>query len=290
MTAYSSSRPDVYQIITDRIVDILNQGVAPWRKPWSNGVHIPPRNFVSGKEYRGINSFLLNCAPFESPYWLTFKQAQEKGGHVCKGQKGMPVVFWKMWEKEDKTAEDGKKVMPVLRYYTVFNAEQCEGIGFPEVEQPETFDTDPIEEAEAVQLAMPNRPHVEFGGDRAFYRRSTDTVRIPERNRFEKAEEFYSTLFHELAHSTGHEDRLNRQGIVESHFFGDAVYSKEELVAEMASAFLCAHCHIETATIENSAAYIQGWIKALKGDKKLAVTAAGAAQKAANFILNIQND
>ena len=288
MTA--NSRPDVYQIVTDKVVELLEKGVAPWRKPWTTRNYEPPKNFISGKEYQGINTFLLSCAPYSSPYWLTFKQAHDKGGHVCKGEKGMPVVFWKMYEKEDKTAEDGKKVTPILRYYTVFNAEQCEGIGFPEVEQPETFNNNPIEEAEAVQLAMPNRPHVEFGGDMAFYRRSTDTVRIPERSRFEKVEEFYSTLFHELAHSTGHEDRLNRAGIVESHFFGDATYSKEELIAEMTSAFLCAHCHIETTTIENSAAYIQGWIKALKGDKRLAVTAASAAQKAANFILNIHHD
>lgn len=281
---------DVYQIVTDRIVELLEKGVAPWRKPWSaTETFLPPRNLVSGKEYSGINHFLLNACPYENPYWLTYKQAQEKGGHVRKGEKGMPVIFWKMYEKEDAQAEDGKRILPVLRYYTVFNAEQCDGIETPDAPKVQTYHQKPIEEAEAVQLAMPNRPVVEFGGGRAYYSPLTDVVRVPELNRYQKREEFYSTLFHELGHATGHESRLCRPGVTEAHYFGDPTYSKEELVAEMTAAFLCAHCRIATATLENSAAYLQGWIKTLKGDKKLAVTAAGQAKKAADYILGKQS-
>lgn len=284
MAAYEKS--DVYQIITDRIIELLENGVAPWRKPWSCGK--APTNLVSGKEYQGINTFLLAHSAWNSPYWLTFKQAQDRGGHVRKGEKGTPVIFWTIYEKEDESAEDGKKRLPVLRYYTVFNAEQCDGIETPPSNVPEWPEHDRIEKAEAIQLAMPNRPTVTYGGGRAFYRPSTDTVTVPELKRFEKPEEFYSTLFHELAHATGHESRLNREGVVGRHYFGDKDYSREELIAEMTAAFLCGHCGIENSTLENSAAYLQSWIKVLRGDKKLAITAAAHAQKAANYILNIK--
>lgn len=276
-------KTDVYGIITDRIVEMLEKGVAPWRKPWTGGGL--PVNMVSKKHYRGINTFLLYSSPHSTPYWLTFKQAKEMGGNVRKGEKGMPVIFWKLYEKEN--AEGEMKKLPVLRYYTVFNADQCEGIEAP-AEDAREWEHNPIEAAEAIQLAMPNRPTVEFGGTRAFYQPATDSVTVPELKRFEKPEEFYSTLFHELAHSTGHESRLNREGVTGMHFFGDHEYSKEELIAEMTAAFLCGHCGIDNATLENSAAYLQGWIKALKGDKRLAITAAAQAQKAANYILNIK--
>lgn len=286
MAAYEKS--DVYQIITDRIVEMLENGVAPWRKPWNYGIDGGPRNLVSKKHYQGINAFLLACSPHTSPFWMTFKQAKDMGGNVRKGEKGTPVIFWKIYEKEDESAEDGKKRLPVLRYYTVFNADQCEGIKAPKDDLSEWPEHERIERAEAIQLAMPNRPAVTYGGGRAFYRPSTDTVTVPELKRFENPEEFYSTLFHELAHSTGHQSRLNRDGVTGFNFFGDKDYSKEELIAEMTAAFLCGHCGIESATLENSAAYLQGWIKTLKGDKKLAITAAAHAQKAANYVLNIK--
>ena len=153
--------------------------------------------------------------------------------------------------------------------------------------KPQSFEHDPIEEAEAIQLAMPNRPQVNIiQSGRAFYSPSRDSVTVPELSQYAKPEEFYSTLFHELAHATGHKSRLNRDGITHFCSFGSTDYSKEELVAEMTAAFLCGHCGIDNATIANSAAYLQGWIKALKGDKKLAVMAGAQAQKAANYILN----
>ncbi len=287
-TTKNENKADVYQIVTEQIIEMLKQGTVPWRKPWTTGgPEYAPRNLISNKAYTGINVFLLGTmSPYDSPYWLTYKQATALGGTVHKGEKSSICVFWKQYDKEDLAEPEGKKTIRVLRYYRVFNVEQCDGITAPELQKPDTFNSDPIEAAEAIQLAMPNRPLVQYGGNSAFYRPSTDSVNVPERNRFEKPEEFYSTLFHELAHSTGHESRLNRPGITEPHRFGSENYSKEELVAEMAAAFLCAHCGIETATIENSAAYIQGWIRALSGDHRLAVTAASAAQKAANYILN----
>ena len=277
------SQFDVYQMITDRLVAMLEDGTAPWGKPWTGGSD--PANLVSRREYSGINYFLLACSSYSSPYWLTYKQAQDLGGHVRKGEKGTPVIFWKILEKKNATGEESGEKVPLLRYYTVFNAEQCEGIKVPDA-CAATHHNDPIDAAEAVQLAMPNRPIVTIGGARAFYSPARDSVTVPEMARYKHPEAYYSTLFHELGHSTGHETRLNRPGVAEQHFFGDAEYSREELVAEMAAAFLCGHCGIESAVIENSAAYLQSWIKALRGDKKLAITAAAQAQKAADYILN----
>ena len=286
MSITSKTSVDVYQIITDRIVAILEAGTVPWRMPWNYGSKRGPLNLVSRKHYQGINSFLLACTPYASPYWLTYSQAQKIGGHVRKGEVGRYIIFWKIFEKDDSTAEDGKKRLTVLRYFTVFNTEQCEGITTPAPDTTTWHEHDPIEAAEAVQLAMPNRPIVTIGGTKACYSPVHDHVQVPELFRYERPEEYYCTLFHELAHATGHQSRLNREGITGNHFFGDDSYSREELVAEMTAAFLCGHVGIENATIQNSAAYLHSWIKALRGDKRLAITAAAQAQKAADYILN----
>ena len=226
---------DVYQIITERIVTQLEAGTVPWRKPWTaNG---EPQNLVSKRAYRGVNVFLLGSQQYGSPYWLTFKQAQDLKGHVKKGEHATPVVFWRWLEREDQ--EPGKiRKIPILRYYSVFNALQCE---LPDgtVPEPEKkpVPVDPIEQCDAVVQAMPQRPEIRHGGDSAFYRPSTDTVTMPPRNRFSWSAEYYSTLFHELAHATGHASRLNRPGITEQAAFGTETYSKEELVAEMTAAW-----------------------------------------------------
>ena len=279
---------DVYQIITERIVAQLEAGTVPWRKPWSPGSQ--PQNLISRKAYRGVNVFLLGCQTYASPYWLTFRQAQELKGHVLKGQRATPVVFWKILEKDDAKTGEAAKV-PLLRYYSVFNAQQCE---LPDGTVPPTevvtHPVDPIAECESVVEAMPKRPEIQHGGDAAFYRPTADTVTMPHRNRFSWSAEYYSTLFHELAHATGHPSRLNRPGITEQAAFGTQTYSKEELVAEMSAAFLCGHCRIEQTTLTNSAAYIAGWLKKLQDDRRLVVHAAAAAQKAADFILNRKFD
>ena len=277
---------NVYEIITNRIMALLEEGTIPWQKPWkaSGGA----KNLISKKPYRGINQFLLNCSPYSSPYWLTFNQARQKGGQVRKGEKSTLVVFWKWIErKKDDDQESGSShpgIVPLLRNYNVFNLDQIDGITAPEEEQS-INPFAPIEQAELLIQSMPNKPVIQYGGDRACYSPTLDSIKLPEREVFKSPEEFYCTAFHELAHATGHSSRLNRRGITEPVHFGSHDYSQEELVAEFSASMLCGVAGIEQQTIENSAAYLQGWLKVLKGDKKMAIIAAGQAQKAADFIL-----
>lgn len=281
------SKIDVYQIVTDQIIEMLEQGTIPWSRPWQ--LHCPV-NLVSKKAYRGINVFLLDCSArqqgYSSPYWVSYKQAQQLGGHVLKGEKSTIVVFWKFlaFKEKDENGETAFKEIPFLRYYRVFNIEQCD---IPEDKIPQTskLDFNPVDQAEEIIANMPNRPGITYdGGNRAFYSKLSDSVHLPPRDRFKAEDVYYSTAFHELVHSTGHSSRLNRKTLTDSHSFGDHDYSQEELVAEMGAAFLCGTCGIDR-TADNSAAYIQSWLKALKNDKKMVVQASSKAQKAADYIL-----
>ncbi len=284
---------DIYKAVTDRIVELLEQDTVPWRQPirGSGGDGEFPTNLASERAYRGINIFLLAVTAwaegYESPYWLTFRQAKEKGGHVRKGEKGSLVIFWKQYATQDK--ESGKDItVPVLRRYTVFNTEQCDGIETPQPapaeSEAEAQTFTPIETAASIADRYLGGPRIEHKGGRAFYRPREDLVRIAEPERFVDPESYYSTLFHELVHSTGHSSRIDR-GLDENLSpFGSADYSKEELVAEMGAAFLAAAAGISQATIEQSASYIDGWRRKLSTDPKLVVHAAGAAQRAADWI------
>jgi antirestriction protein ArdC len=275
-------RVDTYQLVTDRIIEQLERGVAPWRKPWSGG--LAPQNLASGHEYRGINVFVLGCCtPYGSPFWVTFKQAKALGGSVKKGEKGWPIVFWS-WKERDR-ADGTKERYGILRRFTVFNAQaQCEGIEVPEIcEQDPSWD--PIEAAEEIVSGYKNGPVVEVGGFGAVYSPINDRVTMPREECFESAEEYYCTLFHELGHSSGHRDRLAREGVTNLCSFGSHEYGKEELVAEMTAAYLCGEAGIVQTTMENSAAYIGGWLAKLRNDKRLVVQAAAQAQKAADWIL-----
>lgn len=277
---------NVYEIITERITTILEQGEIPWKKSW-NAQTQAPRNLISGKLYSGINVFLLLSGRYQSPYWLTFKQAAERGGTVRKGEKGFPVVFWKIDKKQDEETGD-EKTVPILRYYTVFNVAQIDGLAnVPATEIHSTTEdgAEAIDAAELIVANMPQRPQITHGHTRACYSPAWDRVEMPVAQAFTGPAEYYSTLFHELAHSTGHESRLNRHSTLKNHAFGSQDYSKEELVAEFSAAFLCAEAGISPAVIENQAAYIQGWLKALKNDSKLLINAAAAAQKAAGWIM-----
>jgi antirestriction protein ArdC len=276
----------VYEVITTRIVEMLQQGTVPWRKPWNVSAG-EPRNLVSGKSYRGVNVFLLSSMPYASPYWLTYRQATERGGSVRKGSKGCPVVFWRWSNGSDEQSDSesdqpAQRRAPLLRYYTVFNVEQCDGIDAP---APVARSFEPIPECERIVRSMPNAPRIEHGGTQAFYRPSIDTITTPAAQLFDSPALYYSTLFHELTHSTGHESRLARKGITDSTMFGSHEYSREELIAEMGAAFLCGTAGIESGTLQDSTAYLATWIKVLKGDSRLAVTAAAQAQKAADYIL-----
>lgn len=282
----SAKKTDVYAEVTATIVAALEAGTVPWRRPWrTDGSAM--QNPVSGTVYRGINPFLLDIAAmsggFSSPYWVTFKQAQARGGNVRAGEKSTMVVFWKRLVAEDKDT-GRKKVIPMLRHFRVFNAEQCEGIEWPEVE---TIDFEPIERCAEIVAGMPNAPSIGHGGNRAFYAPAMDHVQLPSPEQFVSAEAYYGTAFHELAHSTGHQSRLDRPELRDMHQFGDDCYSKEELTAEMTAAMLSGVAGISAPLIENSAAYVANWLKALRNDVKLAVAAAGRAQRAADCIRGI---
>jgi antirestriction protein ArdC len=278
----------VYEIITNRIIEKLEVGIIPWHKPWRS-VEGMPKNLISKKEYRGINVFMLAVQGYESPYWLSCKQAGELGGNVKKGEKGTPVIFWNWINQVDD--EGIEKNIPFLRYYTVFNVAQCENIDESKIPVVAAIHNnfDHIAECEAIIANMPNCPEIQQGKQRASYNPLTDIISMPRFDSFVTAEEFYSTLYHEAIHSAGSEKRLNRLNNNISSF-GNEEYSKEELVAEMGAAFLCGLVGIENITLNNSAAYIQGWLKALKDDKKLVIMAAAQAQKAADYILMVNKE
>lgn len=280
-----------YDVINNRIMELLEQGTIPWKKPW-NAQSSYPKNIVSGNKYQGVNVFMLACSEFSSPYWMTFKQCQDKGGHVIKGSKSTPVIFWKWLDRKDAPTDGDNSTngkIPMLRFYSVFNIEQTEGITPPPAEEAHNL-FDPITRAEEIIAAMPMKPEIKHGGGRAYYSPSLDYVQLSHQHTFDTIEHYYNTLFHELAHSTGHVNRLGRKGVTETSYFGSHEYSKEELVAEMGAAFLCGHAGIENTTLENSAAYIQGWLKALRNDKTLLVHAAAQAQKASDYVLNVKPD
>ncbi len=297
MSRLTKPKPDVYQIITDRILQALDKGVIPWRKPWRGGSQGQPKSLATRKNYRGINVWLLSMAAqdagYTSPYWTTYKKAQELGGQVRKGEKSTVVVFWKHIEKE-RTTDSGSIVKDdiwFLRYYRVFNIDQCDDLNpdkLPIDVQPDTdekeLDFEPIELCEQIVTNMQKRPEITHDNERrAYYRPSTDTVHLPDRKHFETIPEYYQVAFHELGHSTGHESRLGRKNFNVAAF-GSGNYGKEELVAEFCASMLCGVCGIENDTIDQSASYIDNWKRAIKGDKKLVIQAASAGQKAADYI------
>lgn len=269
------------------IVERLEAGVVPWQMPWKNGGCLP-RNLVTKKPYRGFNFWYLLSFGFDKPYFLTFNQAKELGGTVKKGSKSILVVFWKLFDVQQKDGSTDK--VPMLRYYRVFHIDQVEGI--PEKKIPDLtahdHDFNAIDQCENVVARWNDCPVIETGKNRACYIPEVDRVQMPDARNFYKDEQYYSTLFHELVHSTGHRKRLDRHSKFPDHKFGSRDYSQEELVAEMGAAYLCGICGIENSTIDNSAAYIQSWLSKLKSDNKFIVQAASYAQKAVDYITENQ--
>lgn len=285
------ARVDAYEKITEQITSMLEGGTVPWRKPW-NAAGSAPTSLSTGKPYRGINVMILSMTAlmegYGSPFWGTYKQITERGGQVNKGEKATHVTLWtKAESKKDKNADGTPKTFMFMRTFPVFSVDQADWTDGVKPERPALTEHDPIAEAEALAAAyLENGPSLSFGGGRAFYSPSRDAVQMPEMGAFHSPEEYYSTLFHELTHSTGHASRLERDGVTEGHRFGDADYSKEELIAEMGAAFLCAETGINPdVTLANSASYIANWLKALKDDPKMIVQAASKAQKAAEFVV-----
>ena len=288
-----NGRQKINEMITARMIERITElGALPWRKPWKS-VSMWPRNLISKKRYRGVNVFMLHSLGYASPYFLTMRQVNSLGGKVRKGEKACPVVFWMLFDPEDKTApkENSKsKRHCMLRYYHVFNVSQCVGIPEDKILKLNIPDriTSPIEDAEKVARDMPLPPKTVSGRSQAAYVPSSDTVMMPSQQWFKSDEEYYATLFHELAHSTGHGSRLARKAIVEPKGFGTDAYSQEELVAEMTAAFIAGHCGILPAVEDNAAAYLMGWLKRLHEDSSLLVSAGSQAQRAFDYIVGDQ--
>lgn len=277
---------DIAQIITDRIIAELEQGVAPWVKPWSATRDAPqgglPYNPVSRTLYRGMNHVWLSMMPSASQQWVTFKQALSIGGCVRKGEKGTPVVYWSASQRtvEGDDGETRTQSSFILRHYTVFSIEQCDGLTLPAAPAPAAGpDWSSIEAAESMIGRLSLAGGLAHGGDSAFYAPSRDSITLPARSAFRSQADYYATMLHEAIHATGHKTRLDR--LTPARFASEG-YAFEELVAELGAAMLCAHCGIDGQL--QHASYIDGWLRALKGDKRLILTAAAKAQAALDWL------
>jgi antirestriction protein ArdC len=280
----TTQRTTPYEVITNRMLALLEQGMVPWQQPWDSAPGMP-RNLFSQRAYRGINVWLLTAVGYASPFWATFQQVTTAGGRVRKGERGVPVVFWKVYDHEDPETGEAEKRF-VLRQYTVFNAAQLDGLAIPDITVLAHRFT-PIERCAHLVEAMPNRPTILHGHQRAFYKPATDTLHLPSPACFQSPEAYYATLLHELVHSVGHRSRLNRATLTDLCFFGDPTYAKEELIAEMGAAYLCGVCGIVNVTLATSAAYLQSWMQVLRHDPTMLVHAAAQAQRAADYIQNL---
>jgi antirestriction protein ArdC len=296
-TASTSTAPrvDIYTRVTNRIIEQLEQGIRPWMQPW-NAEHAagritrPLRH--NGQPYKGINILQLwasaEIAGYACPIWLTFQQAKELGGFVRKGEHGSPVVYASTFKKTDKT-EDGQETeeeIPFLKEYTVFNVEQCEELPqhFYALAEPPKEEIERIDQAE--RFFAGTGAKIEYGGNRAFYAITTDSIRMPPFETFRDSESHAATVAHELTHWTRHPTRLDRD--LGRKRFGDEGYAMEELVAELGSAFLCADLQITPEIREDHAGYIHEWLKVLKDDKRAVFTAASHASKAVDFLHGLQ--
>jgi antirestriction protein ArdC len=279
---------DIYESITARFIEQLKRGTVPWQKPW-----FAVQNIVSRKPYRGINALLLGSTDYQSPFWMSFRQALDLGGHVKKGEKSTPVIYYKILEKRDEAGkimlrEDGRPArIPFVRWANVFNLDQTEGIQAAAITANQ--DMSPPRERAAAIVDNARLCPIHHAGFAAFYSPTDDVIRIPAPSTFHSQEDFFHTVYHELTHAS-HSTRLDREGITQQARFGSEKYSKEELIAELGGAFLSNEAGIlDSVRFENSAAYLGSWINKLENDPKLIVSAASQAQKATDFVLGIEH-
>lgn len=280
---------NIYEMVTNRIIAELDKGIIPWHKPWTGTAGAWSRS--TGRAYSLLNQWLMPAGEY-----ATFNQIKKEGGKIVKGSKGYPVVFFKPTKIEKENPDTGKKeviTVPVLRYYTVFNIEtQTTGLEVKHSREEVANTAEPLEELEKIKTEYLQRQKVSFRNiksDKACYSPAADMVTMPLLEQFDSTEEYYSTCFHELAHSTGHKDRLNR--IKSVACFGSADYGKEELIAEIAAAAVLNETGIETSgTFRNSTAYIQNWRDAIKADNKLVVHASSKAQKAYEMLMGLETE
>jgi antirestriction protein ArdC len=295
-TTATNDRKDVYTRVTDRILADLEQGIRPWMKPW-NAEHAAGRITKplrhNGQPYNGINILMLWSAAVEqgysAPIWMTFKQAQELGAHVRKGEKGELVVYANTInrkEEDEKTGEEIDRVIPFMKGYTVFNVEQIEGLPahYTQLAEPVLDPVQRIAHAEAFFSAT--GANISHGGNQAFYAVGSDRIQLPPFESFRDAESYYATLAHETTHWTRHPSRLDRD--FGRQRWGDEGYAREELVAELGSAFLAADLGLELEPREDHSAYIANWLEVLKQDKRAIFAAAAHAQRAVDFLHGLQ--
>ncbi|MBL7821307.1 MAG: DUF1738 domain-containing protein [Saprospiraceae bacterium] len=291
----------LYEEITNKIIAMIENGVAPWRKTWTT--YGLARNFVSGRIYSGINYLLMNNTGYRIPYFMTFKQVKELGGSIKKGSEAVQVVFFKVFYKDiadnslDRNEAEARilkgediKVLRFIRYYNVFNIESIQGIDLDKSKflEIKLSDNEKIERCEQIILDMPKPPELrQIDSNRAFYYPNEDYINLPDIKQFESSEHYYATYFHELIHATGHSSRLARPEVMDFSGFGTKPYSKEELVAEIGASFLSRFTQIDYDNIfENNVAYLAGWLKVLKADSKFIFKVSASAQKAADYIIN----
>lgn len=283
--------------VADRILEMLDRGdLPPWVRPWRISRNGEPQNAISGHVYRGINRWMTGITREISGYaenrWLTQRQAELAGGRVLTDEEPTPIIFWKFVasktkDDEEEDAKGQRRGYPMARLYRLYNMAQTEGCEIPDIEgnDEERAPLDPIAEAEAIITAMPNPPAVSYyrqGNTPPHYLPATDQVRVPERDRFETAELFYNTMFHELAHATGHPKRLARLKPGERPDLHE--YGAEELVAGMGAAMLADAAGLSHATIETDAAYVKHWRDTIRGDKRIVAMAGQRAEKAYQYV------
>ncbi|MBK8483854.1 MAG: DUF1738 domain-containing protein [Saprospiraceae bacterium] len=297
-TEATSITSNLYEEVTNKIISLIEQGVAPWRRTWST--YGLARNYGTKHIYTGINLVLMNNTIHLIPYFMTFKQVKEYDGQIRKGAKAEKVIFFDVFYKDGNDVsltkevalnrrKNGEKIQIIkfIKYYSVFNIEDIEGIEF-EIPEIELKPNEKIALCEAIIENMPKRPELrQIDANRACYAPELDFVNMPSIKQFESAEYYYATFFHELTHATGHASRLAREEVMNPQKFGSMHYSKEELVAEMGASFLCSSVQIDYDNIvENNAAYLAGWLKVLKEDSKFIFKVSSEAQKAADYILD----
>jgi antirestriction protein ArdC len=283
----SKKKFDPYKELTDRIVKRLEEGEVPWISAFNNVNVGYPRNFITDKVYRGANFFMTLFEERETPYWLTYKQAKDLGGQVRKGEHGTPIIYFQFLDREDENGEPIR--IPMVRRSVVFNLEQCDGIENPiqkELEAARNPVFNNIATCEHLYQSFQDKVAQVYhtSGGKSYYQPIVDKITMADKYRFHNEKFYYRTLFHELAHSTGHEDRLNRPGIVKPVKFGSPRYAREELVAELTSAFLCNKAGIVEETFEKSTSYISNWLEALKNDKMLVYEAMKDSFKAIEYL------
>lgn len=285
---------DIYQVVTDKIVASLEKGVVPWQRPWERGLS-EPINAISKKPYNGVNVFLLwitqMARGYTTPVWMTFNQAKQLGANVRKGEKATMVVFWKPTVREVVTSSGSKeeKKSLILRFYNVFNLEQIENLpeGYTSKFLPKLPGANNVLTPEFVEFVKATGAKITVGRDRACYIPSLDEIWMPSLAAFKKADDFAATELHELAHWTGDKKRLDREL---GNRFGNDAYAMEELVAEMTSAFVCAHLNIRGEVDDNCAAYIANWLGILKQDSRAIFTVSSKASQAANYLRSFSEE